>query len=51
MIDGVGNAIQEIRQQDGKIQEINLRAKNDSILRRLQSKQPTANLWHSEKKH
>jgi len=49
VIDGIGNTIQEIRKQDMKIQEINLRARNDSILR--QFKEPVSNLWHSETKH
>jgi len=51
VINGIGNTIQEIRHQDRKIQEINLRAKNDSILKRLQSKQPISNPWYSETKH
>jgi len=51
MIDGIGNAIQEVRHQDRKIQELNIRVRNESMLRRLQSKQPISNLWHAETKH
>jgi len=46
---GFRKVIQEIRQQNGTIQEINQRAKNDSILK--QFKQPISNLWHAETKH
>jgi len=51
MIDGIGHAIQEVRHQERKIQELNIRVRNESMLRRLQSKQPVSNLWHGETKH
>jgi len=52
MIDGIGNTIQEVRHQDRKIQELNVRMRSESMLRRIQeSKQPVPNLWHAETKH
>jgi len=52
MIDGIGNTIQEVRHQDRKIQELNVRMRSESVLRRIQeSKQPVSNLWHAETKH
>jgi len=56
VIDGVGKTIQEIRHQDRKIQEIGIRVKGDSMLKRLQetiktSKDCVSNLWFSETNH